>query len=76
MKKNIKYYLKKNNFSIVSISNHVHYAKINYAITGLFYKLPSFFNFIGRLVTIFIPNKISIPFNLSDTKIVIAKKIK
>ena len=73
--KNIKYYLKKNNFSIVSISNHVHYAKINYAITGLFYKLPSFFNFIGRLVTIFIPNKISIPFNLSDTKIVIAKKL-
>jgi len=74
-KKNIQFYLKKNNFSVISISNHVHYAKINYAITGLLYKLPSFFNFIGRLITIIIPNKISIPFNLSDTKIIIAKKL-
>ena len=73
--KNIELYLKKNNFSVISMSNHVHYAKVNYAITGLFNKLPSIFNFIGRLITIFVPNKISIPFNLSDTKIIIAKKL-
>ena len=32
--KNINYFLHKHNFEIVSISNHVHHAKINYAIKG------------------------------------------
>ena len=74
--KNINYFLHKNNFEIVSISNHVHHAKINYAIKGLLNKFPSYIEFFSKLISFIIPNKLSIPFSLPDTKIIVAKKLR
>ena len=62
------------NFEIVLISNHVHHAKINYAIKGLLNKFPYYIKFFGTLISCLIPNKLSIPFSLPDTKIIVAKK--
>ncbi len=75
-KKNINYFLKKHNFEIVSISNHIHHAKINYAIKGLLNKFPYYIKFISKLISFVVPNKLSIPFSLPDTKIIVARKFK
>ena len=74
--KNINYFLKKHNFKIVSISNHIHHAKINYAIKGLLNKFPYYIKFFSKLISFIVPNKLSIPFSLPDTKIIVARKFR
>jgi hypothetical protein len=74
--KNIHYFLNKHNFEIISISNHIHYAKINYAIKGLLNKFPSYINFFSKLISFILPDKFSMPFSLPDTKIIVARKFR
>jgi 2-polyprenyl-3-methyl-5-hydroxy-6-metoxy-1,4-benzoquinol methylase len=74
--KNIHDFLNKHNFEIISISNHIHYSKISYAIKGLLNKFPSYINFLSKLISFILPDKFSMPFSLPDTKIIVARKFR
>jgi dolichol-phosphate mannosyltransferase len=68
--------LRDNNLKQVSVSNHIHYSQISYALRGFSNKLPLKIKLILQFFIAFVPEKWIVPFGFGDVKIIVAKKDK